>query len=189
MVGRPGAGKSHLATAISVSGITRPRRAVPIFYSTIDLVNALDQEKAQGEAGRIAASQQRRWTSSCWMSLDIFPSARRAGHCYYHLLSPLYERPSVTITTNLDFAEWSSVFGDAKMANCIARSPGCRRCRIVETGNGRHRFLHSSAVAKKRIRGARVGAPAAFRSGAGSRLSAAVAKTSTARCSTRPSTA
>ena len=55
MIGPPGTGKTHLATAIGVSGITRHGKRVR-FYSTVDLVNALEQEKAQGKAGRIALS-------------------------------------------------------------------------------------------------------------------------------------
>ena len=55
LVGGPGTGKTHLATAIGVSGITRHGKRVR-FYSTVDLVNALEQEKTQGKAGRIALS-------------------------------------------------------------------------------------------------------------------------------------
>jgi DNA replication protein DnaC len=55
LVGGPGTGKTHLATAIGISGITKHGKRVR-FYSTVDLVNALEQEKAQGKAGRIATS-------------------------------------------------------------------------------------------------------------------------------------
>ena len=58
LVGGPGTGKSHLATAIGVAGITRHGKRVR-FYSTVDLVNALEQEKTQGKAGRIAGSMLR----------------------------------------------------------------------------------------------------------------------------------
>ena len=53
MTGGTGTAKSHLATAIGVSAITRHGKRVR-FYSTVNLVNAFEQEKAQGKAGRIA---------------------------------------------------------------------------------------------------------------------------------------
>jgi len=54
-IGGPGTGKTHLATAVAVSGITSKGMRVR-FYSTVDLVNQLEQEKALHKAGRIAAS-------------------------------------------------------------------------------------------------------------------------------------
>jgi len=79
LVGGPGTGKTHLATAIGVAGITKHGKRVR-FYSTVDLVNALEQEKAQGKAGRIATSLLRMaWSSS--MSSATCRSARPAGRC------------------------------------------------------------------------------------------------------------
>jgi hypothetical protein len=55
LVGGPGTGKTHLATAIGLNAIIRHGKRVR-FHSTVDLVNSLEQEKTQGRAGRIAAS-------------------------------------------------------------------------------------------------------------------------------------
>lgn len=117
LVGPPGVGKSHLATAWGREACRRGYRVR--FFTAAGLVNTYVEAREQRQILRLEA-QIARCDLVVVDELGYLPLDKIGAEHLFGFFSQCYERTSLIITTNLPFAEWPQVFaGDERLAGAL----------------------------------------------------------------------
>lgn len=131
LLGEPGTGKTHLATALGVAA-ARQGRAVR-FASASRLVNELLEARDARELGRVV-SRYGRVELLILDELGYLLLQGAAAELLFQILSERNERRSLIITTNLPFGEWPQVFTDVRLCRAVIDRL-THKAHIIETGS------------------------------------------------------
>ena len=115
-LGRSGTGKSHMATALGIEAGKQNFRTR--FVTCYGLVNELIEARAERTLQRLL-QKYARYDLLILDELGYIPFSREGAELLFQVLAERHEKGSVIITTNLGFAEWTQVFGEAAMTAAL----------------------------------------------------------------------
>lgn len=116
LLGNPGLGKTHLAIGLALAACRQARRVR--FYRAARLVDDLVVARKDLRLSHFT-SPFVKWDLLVLDELGFLPIDQEGAQLLFQLLSDLYERVSVIITSNLRFAEWNKIFGDETMTAAV----------------------------------------------------------------------
>jgi DNA replication protein DnaC len=138
-IGSYGTGKTHLATSLGVCACRDGRRVR--FYTAAGLINDLLEAQSQLRLGRLEAALAR-YDLIILDELGFVPFSKEGAEALFTFCSSRYERGSMIITTNLDFARWKEIFGDEALTGALLDRL-THRGHIIEMNGDSYRFKES----------------------------------------------
>ncbi|MCH7688179.1 MAG: ATP-binding protein [Planctomycetes bacterium] len=136
LIGNPGTGKTHLATALGVEACARGKKVR--FWRTTELITQLMEAQQQRELLRIK-NQLAKLDLLILDELGYVPASKLGAELLFDVISTAYERTSVIVTTNLPFENWTEVLGSERLTGATLDRL-THRCHILETAGESYRL-------------------------------------------------
>jgi DNA replication protein DnaC len=144
LIGSPGTGKTHLATALGLAACREGRRVR--FFNTASLVTHLEEAQKAYQLERFLVQLDKVHLLVC-DELGYMSFSRAGAELLFQVFADRYERGSLLITSNLPFSEWNQVFQGERMTAALL-DRFTHHCHIFEMNTESYRFRES--VRKKK---------------------------------------
>lgn len=116
LMGAVGTGKTHMATALGVEAC-RQGHAVQFFRAS-DLVSLLQEKFAAGSLSRFR-EKVKKVDLLILDEVGYVPFNQTGSELLFNVIADCYEQQSVIVTSNLEFGQWTSIFGDTKLTSAL----------------------------------------------------------------------
>jgi DNA replication protein DnaC len=142
LIGNPGTGKTHLASALAFSACAQGRKVR--FHTATDLVTQLVECREERRLQRLQ-KQLQRLDLLVIDELGYVPFSKTGAELLFEVISQAYEHHSLMVSTNLAFEEWTEIFGSQRLTGALLDRL-THRCHILEAHGESYRLRQ----AKKR---------------------------------------
>jgi len=146
LVGNPGTGKTHVATALAVEACGRGKRVR--FCRVTELITQLMEAREERELGRLK-KQLSRLDLLVLDELGYVPASKLGAELLFDVISTAYERTSLIVTTNLPFENWVEVLGSERLTGA-ALDRLTHRCHILECNGQSYRLTDAKRKRRRK---------------------------------------